>query len=431
MIQTKNNWLLGVLLALYCIIGTLYALRVPAWQVPDEPAHYNYVRQLVQNNMLPVIENGDFDPKLVPLPPKFDHRPVDKITYEDHQPPLFYALAAPVFALSGGNLVAMRLLSVLLGGAGVVCCYLTLQRLFPTTPHWAALGTAFYALLPQHVHILAGFNNDSLSEALIALTVLLCVGLITQTTPRPAPFLGIGLAVVVGLALLTKAQAYLALPLAVLGLWLARPSGATTRNLLVVPMLACILGLPLWVRNIGLYGGTDFLGLQRHDLVVVGQLTTAEMIAKAGAGAWLRELLQTTFQSYWGQFGWMSVPLSNRYYIAFLAFTLCSAVLFMRWWLRDQSTPATPTPAPQRRALTLLAALALMTLLAFVWYNTKFVQFQGRYLYPALVPVAAALAVGWNSALPKLSRWLWLPFALGLVALDIYLLFRVIVPNMT
>ena len=38
---------LGLTVAAYLTIGVLYGFRTPAWQVPDEPAHYNYVRHLV------------------------------------------------------------------------------------------------------------------------------------------------------------------------------------------------------------------------------------------------------------------------------------------------------------------------------------------------------------------------------------------------
>ena len=46
--------------ATYLIVGLLYLTRTPAWQAPDEPAHYNYVRQL-SDGRLPVMEMGDYD----------------------------------------------------------------------------------------------------------------------------------------------------------------------------------------------------------------------------------------------------------------------------------------------------------------------------------------------------------------------------------
>jgi len=42
----------GLILLAYLTIGTLYAVNIPAWQAPDEPAHYNYVRALAETGRL-------------------------------------------------------------------------------------------------------------------------------------------------------------------------------------------------------------------------------------------------------------------------------------------------------------------------------------------------------------------------------------------
>jgi hypothetical protein len=47
--------LLALILVLYFALAYGYATRTPDWQIPDEPAHYNYVRQIVENGELPVI----------------------------------------------------------------------------------------------------------------------------------------------------------------------------------------------------------------------------------------------------------------------------------------------------------------------------------------------------------------------------------------
>jgi hypothetical protein len=43
---------------------------------------------------------------------------------------------------------------------------------------------------------------------------------------------------------------------------------------------------------------------------------------------------------------------------------------------------------------------------AFLYYNLTFVQHQGRYLFPALVPIALAMAYGthaWGAGLARLA----------------------------
>jgi hypothetical protein len=139
--------------------------------------------------------------------------------------------------------------------------------------------------------------------------------------------------------------------------------------------------------------------------VVVGQLTTQQQLANVGFGKLALDLLQTTFQSFWGQFGWMSIPMDRRFYLVLLVFTAVSAALFLRWWVRRRQELA----LPQSRALSVFAALALGAALAFGWYNLKFVQNQGRYLYPALLPIATATLRNQRSC-PMRRRWAGIPF---------------------
>lgn len=44
---------------------------------------------------------------------------------------------------------------------------------------------------------------------------------------------------------------------------------------------------------------------------------------------------------------------------------------------------------------------AFLTLLSYFWYNLKFVQHQGRYLFPALIPLGLAFALGLRGVLAK------------------------------
>ena len=55
----------------------------------------------------------------------------------------------------------------------------------------------------------------------------------------------------------------------------------------------------------------------------------------------------------------------------------------------------------QWAAGVLLALSGLFTLAAYLWYNTSFLQHQGRYLFPALVPISLAAALGWREALRR------------------------------
>jgi 4-amino-4-deoxy-L-arabinose transferase-like glycosyltransferase len=421
----KSHAPLAVVLLAYALIGALFATRVPAWQVPDEPAHYNYVAQLVRGQW-PEIEPRDWTPGLTPIAPDARAIPVERITYQDHQPPLYYALQTPVFAAFGGSLTAMRLWSLTLGAIGVLACYLSVLAIFPGRSALAGSAAAFYALLPQHLHILAGVNNDALSEALLGLTVWQSLRIVCAGTASTRAYVLLG--ITVGLALFTKAQAYLALPFALLSVGVALRAGDRgvrdiARAVVTIGLVACVLAAPLWARNILTFGGLDFLGLQRHNAVVVGQPTTADWLTQFGLAGLLTRLIRTTFQSFWGQFGWMSV-LNDRLYWFGLALTVLSTALFLRWW----ATAGRALAPAQSRPLTLLLVLAAMTVLAYGWYNLQFVQHQGRYLYTALIPISMAFGLAWTRGRAAAAA----PYAIVLLfaALNLWLLFRVILPAM-
>lgn len=445
--KTRTYVPLIVIVAVYFALGGLAAVLTPPWQVPDEPAHYNYTRQLAQTGAYPVIAPGDYDSNLIGTqiaPP--NKRPtisLDSVQYEDHQPPLFYTLAVPIFWLFNGALIPLRLFSLLIGALTVVFAWLAVRAIFPAHTHLASFAAVFVALLPQHLHIMSGFNNDSLSEALIALTVWLAVRYIHQPAQARSSVLALlPLAIVTGLAFLTKAQAYLALPVAVFAVVAAgyrrQPLNRTITQALVVASIAALIGLPWWWHSLQVYGGSDFLGLQTHNLVVAGQPTTAEWIVQYSWAGLLSRMAQFTFQSFWAQFGWMSITIDPRLYMLLLAVTGVSAVLFMAWWFGRKATGAAEVPltSATNASLTLLALLALGALLGFIWYNLQFVQHQGRYLYGALIPIATALALGWHWALGRIKPlqrwlpWLWVALLVAFIALDAHLIFRVMLPAM-
>ena len=52
--QHPKVWL-ALIVVLYLLLATLYAVQVPAWQAPDEPAHYNYVHELATTGQFPIL----------------------------------------------------------------------------------------------------------------------------------------------------------------------------------------------------------------------------------------------------------------------------------------------------------------------------------------------------------------------------------------
>lgn len=439
--KRTDGLILSCILLVYLFVGTLYAAYTPAWQAPDEPAHYNYVRQLAAGE-LPVIETGDYDQKYIEtiVGSRFDPQySVSPLTYEDWQPPLYYLLQTPVYWLSGGSLLALRLFSMLLGAGVVVLAYGVARRVFPEQRWVAATTAVFVAFLPQHLTMLASVNNDSLAELLIGGILWVLLGLVEIGDWRSE--IGrkrlVTLGVLLGLGFLTKAMVYLLAPVAGLvvlwrcwGKW-----GELVQTAVLAFAPAFLLGLLLWSRNIIVYDGLDIMASAAHNSVVVGQPRTAEWVAKYGVDGTLSRFATTTFNSFWGQFGWMAVPMPRWVYAPLTLFTALVLVGLLIYW---RNKPALhPTPHSPLPALILFLTLAL-TLTLYLGYNLVFVQHQGRYLFPALIPISIGVALGLGSWLRPFShRWpilltlLPLGLALTLVGLDVFALFRFIIPNLT
>lgn len=442
-----------LILLSYLLVAGLFALQTPDWQAPDEPAHYNVVRQIVANTAYPVIEAGDWDSAYLETLKSNQFSPgllsdLDSVQYEDHQPPLYYLIQAPVFALTGGNLHALRITSVLMGTIVVVMAYFIGREMFPGQPQIALGAMALVAFLPQHVHILASVNNDALGEAVVAVALWLMV-LHIKGSRAPVWLLG----VVLGIGLLTKTTTYFLVVPAAIAIWLRwalRPDGE--RKLLrlvhlwqVMGIIALLIGGGWWLRNIATYGMPDFLGLAAHDSVVVGQLRTEELIAQVGSTQYTNQFLRTTMRSYWGQFGWMAVPLEARIYLGIqilIVFSLIGLVLRLGIRAMRPRDPALGNDLPnevliQDQLWVIMGTVLLLSMLAFGYYNSEFVQFQGRYMYPGLIPFALALVLGvdawrhWLLGRIPATRWLTvLPFwAFALI--DVYVLTRHIVPALS
>lgn len=487
---------LGALLGLWWVVGSFYAVYTPRWQAPDEPAHYNYVAQVAQMGCCPIIEMGDWDSAYLEqlkasrfAPDQTDQ--LGRVQYEDHQPPLYYLLQVVGFRRSGGNLIALRLTSLVIG-SGMVWATLAIARmLLPTRPSVGWVAGLLVALIPQHLAIVASINNDALALTLIALT--LWVGGAYLLAPSPN-LIGwhVALGGLLGLAFLTKTTAYFLLgvvvlllpvrvlihaststsgklfgegakvlgalgklPIPLMGTETAQPSlrwwvrlwvnftrsfvkvyapslRRSRQHLLRAYALTLALALGLgavwWIRNSMVYGGGDIVGLRAHDAVVVGQLRTADYLAQVGQAHYWQALLQTTFHSFWGQLGWMGLPLPAPFYTllsVLVGLASLGTVLDIAWQVRRRHTPS----AFQWGYGVVLGAVALASVAQYAYYNLSFVQFQGRYLFPALIPFSLWMGNGlvtWGRLLEHgLRRWLgkWAVVGAYAVPLGVLMIF--------
>ncbi len=451
-VQRPRRWLVAILLA-YALASALFAVITPAWQAPDEPAHYNYIKHIATTGTLPTLHKGDYDQvELLGLlaqgfPPTAS---VDGLRYESYQLPLYYLTAVPIYWVGDGSLLALRLFNSFLGFVSLIFLYLCLEIVFPNKPLIPLGATAFAAFLPMHVAVTGAVNNDVLAELLTmasSLVLLLWMRpyfyepLSPGATPRrarpddPSPRMIrahegqrhvsarteaghhdrnhlLLLGVLLGLGMLTKIYAYALVPMFATVIawtlwrrnrtWGRVYAGVRYAGLMLLP--AVVFAAPAWIRNMVVYSWKDPLALKWHDTVVAGQPTTASWIYTYGSMAYFERAFTLTFRSFWGVFGWLGVFMNERVYQAAL---FATAVIFLGLlWASVRlisGKPDTDMDAFQTTVIALFGILLVAVAMSYVWYNLKFVQHQGRYFFWGMLGIGTVVALAWREVLHPLQ----------------------------
>jgi hypothetical protein len=393
--------------AAFGVLAVLYSLVTPAWEAPDEVAHFVYVKRLLTERALPVQQVG--------------------VLGVAHHPPLYYVLAALaawpadlsdpsgafrpnprfIWAEQGGRDVNAarhttsetfpyaghalalhlgRLVSVLLGMATVGLVVLTARDVFPERRAVWLLAGALVAFNPQFLFISAALNND----AMAALGGAGAVRATVQAWRDPASarrWLVVGVWLAVCQLAKTTTLGVVVAALAVFAVAAAR-IGRPRRIARAAVALAgpIVVGSGWWfVRNYALYG--DPTGRR-----VFEQAWQEHLHAVVLDGPGLRHVLGEQFRSLWGVFGWMNVPAPGWLYAALAGLCLLG-LLGAAAVVLDRSSDAWRGASGPLLILTLFA-LAQELFLLWVIAGCGGSCQQGRYLFPALGAGALVVAAG-------------------------------------
>jgi len=201
---------------------------MPAAAGFDGPEHLNYVSYVQENHRLPSPQEG----------------------WEMFHPPLFYMMGAKLLDLfhrkvfEPTGLLLLRFLSLAIGTVNLSLVFIGLRLIFPGDWKKPLAGLVLAAFLPAQVYLLHYTTNETLSAMFV--TGALCVDLHLLRTKRPWwGWYGV-LGIVLGLALLSKASATLALP-AILGALAVKLMLGRERSIRVwlgvigAPLLICLL----------------------------------------------------------------------------------------------------------------------------------------------------------------------------------------------
>ena len=386
------KYALPLLLAAYLLMAGLHALWVPLGQTayqnaPDEAAHVRYVRSIASGH-LPSQASAFLD--------------TSGQNYEWHQPPLYYYWVA-LFSPLGER--GMRIASILLGIVAICLIHATARLVFPDEPILAIVAAGFAALLPSHIAILSTVNNDVLLEVWFSL----CLWLLAQSLLRGFPLWRAGwLGVTLGLGLLTKVTSLLLLPVVIFALLLLWRGGEApmilARGLLWALTLMLLISGWWLVRNLHLYG--ELLPLKAFNQAFSGTAQASNFIGRLGVANYMQGVGLRSFLSFWAVFGnkWSvsqqgkgeQLFLPVQIYLLPLIVVLGAGVGMTRLHFVRK----TVFTEAQLRFLWLLMLSLFLVASAFALFLTKYFQAQGRYLYPAMLPISIIVALGWQALFP-------------------------------
>jgi hypothetical protein len=429
--------------AVACLNAVCWSLITPPFQVPDEPEHVAYVKQLAETGRLPThhgqfsqeeaIALTDLRLQTVAEEPEFQtisSRAQQQKLQRDltaaarlpekgseyagvaaSQPPLYYVLQTIPYSLAAGGTLLdrielMRLFSALFAGVTALFTFLFIREALPRVPWAWTVGGLGVALVPLLGFMSGAVNPDSMLYAVsavvfyslarafrrgltrrsaIVLGALIAVGLMTKLN-----FVGIAPGVLLGLVILSVRA--------------ARRLGRAAYVSLAIAVAVALSPLALYAATriaagepaFGILSGT--IGASRgslwSEIAYVWQLYLPRLPGMHGDFGGIFTTRQIWFNGYVGLYGWLDTTFPRWVYDAALLpagliAALCARELIARIGaLRGR---VVEVGVYLTMCVGLLALIGASSYLSFPKFGAEFGQV--RYVLPMLPLLGLVLAL--------------------------------------
>ncbi len=473
-----EGWLAVVLIATL-LKGLIWSAAIPVGQGPDEPSHVALVQFIGEQHRLPqqgevyradelkrlrrlaesdVIE-GDSDVRqsfsssqlgpneleILALDPN-TRKSFDTQMYASAMfvPPLYHWLASLPYHLVYSTDVlsrvfAMRLTSVLLMVGLVWVSYWVARESFPARPRLWQTVTVVVSFQPMATFLGAVVNSDILLFLLLALATWLIIRAVRRSLTWG---IAVGLGVVTGLGLLTKPMilAYgLGLVTVLVLLLVKRRQSWSSLVVRSASIMIIALSISGWflLRNQNVQGSALYDNPYDNPHIVANLNPKPALTIQAyWRDVFRDQLVDLTFLSYWGKFGWMDTPMPDAIYE------------WLRWVSRLASAGICAYVIIGMRRRHVVNTI-LWVLIVLIWlsvspllpmFGRAFMiardagrvgtTAQGRYLLSMWAAQATLLVFGLTSVLRGRAKHLaYSAISLFAVVLNVVALFSVVIPR--
>lgn len=444
----KRGWL-ALALGLVLLRGLIYAAVIPPWQSPDETGHFEYAWLVAHLRRLPTPDDVSptFERELLgslyewrygefvgrPLPERMPDRMNDlpahifvrrSRTILGGRFSLAYVWQA-LFILPFQSqdlifqLFLVRLSSILLNVGIVWLAERAFRELVPFRPGLVSLMVAVVVFLPQHTFINSMVGEGPLAE-LMACLVLYCWFRLFRRGFKMWEVVGIVGGTLIGVWSKTTAAFLIPLDIGLALWWLVRRPGRvwTRRHAVYVCIGVVLLGTGIWMWRHSSLGALTLNSAQR--VLAFPELVWVD---KRGITFW--EALVIAYDSFWANFGWMALPVSERWYGAVALLSLAA----LAGWVVGKPEKGEPLWMVGLTSGTVFTACVIFVWTALLVKESGYYQFQGRYLFPVIIPYIFLLVGGLERLFPaRLRRHVMVFLLVFLVCFDVSCLAGYILP---
>jgi hypothetical protein len=418
----------------------------PPFQVPDEPSHFAYVKQLAETGRFPTTglekysseeeatlsalhyNNVRLGPANQTISTSAQQRKLEQqlelgnrlpkkgsqsAGVATSEPPLYYALETIPYGLaSGGTLLdrlqLMRLFSALWAGLTALFAFLFLREALPSV-RWAwTVGAMCVALCPLLGFTSGAVTPDSMLFAVSA-ALLYCIARAFRRGLTTRSAIATGLVIATGF--LTKLNfvgiapgAYLAL-----GILAVRGVRRSGRDAVRAPAIAAAIGcVPVLLAEfIGKNSSAEVTGgasgtatgslLDKLDYI--WQLYLPRLPGTVNDFPGLSTARQIWFDGYVGRFGWLDTYFPGWVYTVALILAIAIVLLCARSLLAGRAALRARLPELAVYAVMTVGLMGLIGAASYTLFPVQAASFgQARYLLPLLPLFAAVLALAARGA---------------------------------